>query len=222
LPSIGAVEKRNEGLSSTVSLRDIADVLIHEPFTLSRRTGAIEEEAAVQTNDAGDTERFRSGRREKSSVEPISLSDLESPEVLAIVRAWNKWRGFHGLPRRETLQPRDLGRFAANASLVHVVDDGADYEFRIIGDAHLQAYGTNFTGLHMRDVISAAPKFGRLLKASYDLVRSTGRPYAFRGIVGYDAPDARFSWFETCYLPFGSGAAEVDYILNAASYTPRR
>jgi hypothetical protein len=175
----------------------------------------------MQLVRSSGSETYRAGEREKSSVEAISLSDLECPEVLAIVHAWNKWRGFHAFPTRESLDPRDLGRFAANASIVRALDNGADYEFRVIGDAHVRAYGTNFTGMRMRDVIAAAPKFGRLLKASYDLVRTTGRAYAFRGIVGYDAPEARFSWFETCYLPFGPGRGDVDHILNAASYTTR-
>ena len=175
----------------------------------------------MEAGTFGSVEATGFRRGEKSSVEPISLSDIESDEVGTIVGAWQKWRGFHALPVREALVPRDLGRFMAHVSLVRVVDDGADYEFRIIGDAHLQAYATNYTGRHVRDVCESAPKFGRLLKASYDLVRTTGRPYAFRGIVGYDAPDARFSWFETCYLPFGPGREAVDYIMNAASYTLR-
>ncbi len=153
-------------------------------------------------------------------MEPIALSDVETPEVRAILRAWNKWRGFHAMPPREGLVPRDLGRFMANVSVVHVLE-GEDYEFRIIGDAQIRAYGSNFTGMRMRDVIAVAPKFGKLLKASYDLVRTTGRPYAFRGVVGYDAPDAHFSSFETCYLPFGSGPHLVNYIMNAASYALR-
>jgi hypothetical protein len=180
-----------------------------------------EAEATVELETVGGAKSVKFARLEKSSVEAISLSDLETREVREVVGAWKKWRGFHALPAREALVPRDLGRYMANVSLVHVIDDGADYEFRIIGDAHLQAYGTNFTGLRMRDVCASAPKFGKLLKASFDLVRTTGRPYAFRGAVGYDAPDARFSWFETCYLPFGASLSDVAYIVNAASYRPR-
>lgn len=168
-----------------------------------------------------DTGRHDAGRRDKSSVEPIAMSDLESPEVRAIEHAWQKWRGFHAMPPRESLVPRDLGRYMMNVSLVRVLDDGEDYEFRIIGDAHLRAYGSTFMGKYMRDVIAIAPRFGRLLKASFDLVRTTGRPYAFHGVVGYDAPDTRFSSFETCYLPFGAGQNAVTDILNAASYSLR-
>ena len=157
---------------------------------------------------------------EKSSVEAIALADVESAEVATVVAAWNKWRGLHAMPVRDRLIPRDLGRAAAHISLARVVDDGEDYEFRIIGDAHVQAYGTSYQNKSVRDVIAASPRFGKQLKASYDLVRTTGRAYAFRGLIGRDAPDTVFVWFETCYLPFGGD--DVDHILNAAVYAPKK
>jgi hypothetical protein len=94
-----------------------------------------------------------------------------------------------------------------------------DNEFRIIGDAHVQAYGTSYQNKRVSDVIAAEPRFGKQLKAAYDLVCITKRPYAFRGTLGYEIQDAHFAWYETCYLPFGAG--EVDHILNAAVYTHR-
>ena len=84
----------------------------------------------------------------------------------------------------------------------------------------MRAYGTSYQNKFLSDVIAASPRFGKQLKASYDLVRTTGRVYAFRGLIGRDAPDAAFAWFETCYLPFGADSV-VDHILNAAIYAPR-
>jgi hypothetical protein len=155
---------------------------------------------------------------EKTSVDAIALADIESVEVATIVAAWNKWRGLHVMPPRERLAPNAFGRAAAHTSLARVV--GEDYEFRIIGDAHVRAYGTSYQNKLVSDVIAASPRFGKQLKASYDLVRTTGRAYAFRGLIGRDAPDAGFAWFETCYLPFGTDSV-VDHILNAAVYAPR-
>jgi len=164
---------------------------------------------------------MQDSRDGKSSIEPIDLADVVSGEVQTIVRAWRKWRGFRALPAREDASLHDLGRTLANISLLEVLDGGQDYAFRVIGDAHRQAYQSDYTGRHMRDVIAVAPRFGRLLKASCDLVRTTARAYAFRGFVGRDAPDAEFSRFETCYLPLGPSRADVTHIMNAAAYTMR-
>lgn len=156
---------------------------------------------------------------ERTSVEAIALADIESPEVATIAAAWQKWRGLHAMPSREKLSLRDLGRAAMHVSLARLV--GEDYEFRIIGDAHVQAYGTDFVGKRVSDVVAAAPEFGSRLKTSYDLVRTTGSACAYRGAIGMDIPNARFVRFETCYLPLGDSSGVVDHVLNAAVYTPR-
>jgi hypothetical protein len=152
------------------------------------------------------------------SVQMIEVRDVESGPLLTVVAAWRKWRGIHAMPTREQLAMRDLGLATRHISLARVVDGGEDYELRIIGDAHVQAYGaSNYLNRRVSEVIEAAPRFGRQLKSSYDYVRTTGRGIAFRGTLGMST-GAQFSWFETCYLPFGK--QEVDHIVNAAVYLP--
>jgi hypothetical protein len=158
---------------------------------------------------------------ERSSVVPIAFADIESERVRAVYEAWLRWRGARPMPTRNEISLRDLGNAAANISLVHAMPQQSDYEFRVIGDAHIQAYGVNFQGRRMSDALRFSPRHGKILKASYDMVCAMRRPYAFRGVVGRDAPKARFVRFETCYLPLGPSPDEVDYVINAAFYTPR-
>lgn len=113
------------------------------------------------------------------------------------------------------------GNAAANISLVRVLPDRNDYEFRVIGDAHIQAYGFNFQSRRMSEAVAMAPRFGKILKASYDMVCAMRRPYAFRGLIGCDIPELRFVRFETCYLPFGPSPDEADHVMNVAVYEPR-
>ncbi|HEY2033762.1 MAG TPA: hypothetical protein VGH02_08760 [Rhizomicrobium sp.] len=152
---------------------------------------------------------------------PIAFSDIESGRVRTVYEAWDRWRGARTMPTRNEIVMRDLGNAAANVSLVHVLPQENDYEFRVIGAAHIQAYDLNFQGKRMSDALALSPRFGKILKSSYDMVCAMRRPYAFRGVVGRDAPNARFVRFETCYLPFGPSPDKVDYVMNAAFYTPR-
>ncbi|HEX3674314.1 MAG TPA: hypothetical protein VHU87_08590 [Rhizomicrobium sp.] len=154
-----------------------------------------------------------------ASVALIPFAELESPVLQNVFAAWQEWRGSGAMPPREKLSLRRLGNALKYISLARVLDDGVDYEFRTIGDAHVQAYGTSYQHRRVSDVITASPKFGRRLKGSYDLVRKSGCAYAFRSEIGWDAPDKRFVLFETCYLPLGAG--RVDHILNAAVYAPQ-
>jgi hypothetical protein len=158
---------------------------------------------------------------EKSSVIPIAFEQIESERVRAVYNAWLRWRGARPMPTRDEIALRDLGNAAANISLVHAMPRENDYEFRVIGDAHIQAYGFSFQGKRMSDALEFSPRYAKILKSTYDMVCAMRRPYAFRGVIGRDAPNARFVRFETCYLPLGPSPDEVDYVINAAFYTPR-
>ncbi|HSN38865.1 MAG TPA: PAS domain-containing protein [Burkholderiales bacterium] len=165
--------------------------------------------------------RFEEPLPEKSSVVPIAFSAIESERVRTVYTAWTHWRGARAMPTRNEIIMRDLGNAAANISLVHALPQENDYEFRVIGAAHVQAYNLNLQGKRISDALAVSSRFGKILKSSYDMVCAMRRPYAFRGIVGQDAPRTRFVRFETCYLPFGPSPDKVDYVMNAAFYTPR-
>jgi len=157
---------------------------------------------------------------QKTSVSAIGLADIMCAETSALVQAWKKWRGWHAMPSYRAWIESDLGRNVEHASIARVVDGGHDYEFEFIGDAHVRAYGTNHLGQRVSDVARLSPRFGKQLKASYDLVRISGHPHAFQGAIGAEDSSARFVWFETAYLPFGASGS-VDCILNAAVYQLR-
>jgi hypothetical protein len=157
---------------------------------------------------------------QKTSVSTVDLADIRCTETSALVQAWNKWRGWHAMPAYRAWIEADLGGDLEHASMARVVDGDHDYEFEFIGDAHVRAYGINHQGRRISDIARLSPRFGKQLKASYDLVRISGHPHAFQGAIGAEDSSARFVWFETAYLPFGAPGA-VDCILNAAVYRLR-
>lgn len=153
----------------------------------------------------------------RTAVESIGLADVVSVEAGTLVQAWKKWRGWHAMPTYQAWADAQLGRFIDHASVARVIDDGRDYEFEFIGDAHMRAYGVNHQGRRISDLEKNSPRFAKQLRAAYDFVRISGRPQAFQGTIGADLAPSRFSWFETAYLPL-SIFGRVGYILNAASY----
>jgi hypothetical protein len=52
-------------------------------------------------------------------------------------------------------------------------------------------------------------------------VRTTGDPFAVRGWIGKDVPDARFVYHESVFLPFGDDGETVDHELIVSVYVPR-
>jgi hypothetical protein len=162
----------------------------------------------------------RSPPKQNAAVSVIGLSDIMCIQTIAIVHAWKKWRGWRAMPASKALLRACLGAHAQHASVARVIEDGRDYEFKYIGEAHVRAYGANHQGRRVSDIARLSPRFGRQLKASYDLVRISGRPQAFQGVLDSDNAGPRFVWFETVYLPFGEQGA-IDCILNAAVYQLR-
>ncbi|MEJ1970805.1 MAG: PAS domain-containing protein [Rhizomicrobium sp.] len=158
---------------------------------------------------------------EKTPIAEIRPGELESPDLRAIYAIWCENRGGRSMPQREEVMPRPLGRLVRNVSLVKVLADAADYEFRVIGDVHVQAYGANAQGLKFSDLIASNPDFGNVLKASYDLVCARRAPVAFRGFMGREMTQARFDWLETIYMPLRDAEGGVAYVMNASVYVPR-
>ncbi|MEI9991380.1 MAG: PAS domain-containing protein [Rhizomicrobium sp.] len=158
---------------------------------------------------------------DKSSVYVVSLDELDN----AVVRTGaNYWRGLKGgrkLPARSQLKPRDMSAILRNVVLVKVIDGGKDYEYRITGDAHVQAYGLTFKDLRVSQVKAAAPEFGRMMHSLYEHVRSTADPFAVRGWVGRELPDAHFVYYESAFLPLAEDGETVDHILVVSIYVPK-
>jgi hypothetical protein len=157
---------------------------------------------------------------DKTVIVPTAPAQFESPEIHGVYRIWAEKRGERAMPTREELLPRPLARYLRNISLVRVIPETQDYEMRIIGDAHAEAYGWTSQGLKLSRMRPSAPEMVDMLKDSYELVRTFRLPIGFRGILGRDLTQAKFDWFETLYLPLGHDGV-VDHVLNASVYRPK-
>jgi len=157
---------------------------------------------------------------EMSSVHVLSLDELENDIVRAGVNYWRALRSGRSFPPRSHLSPRDMAGILRNIVLVRIIDGGRDYEFRIVGDAHVQGYGIDFNRMRNSDIERIAPQHGTLMRVLYEHVRNTGEPLAFRGWVGREVKDALFVYHESAFLPLGEQADAVDHILVVSIYVP--
>ena len=170
-------------------------------------------QAGLKTRRASDK------KPESSSIEIVSLQTLDSGPVSFAVRYWTGLRGARNFPPRNELSPRDMAPFLRNIVLLRVIDGGSDYEYRIVGDAFVQAFGADFRGTRLSAVEITNPDYGRAARATYEHVRVTGHPFALRGVVSPSTPSL-FSYHETAFLPLGTEAT-VDHLLVATAFTPR-
>ena len=158
---------------------------------------------------------------EISSVHVLSLDELENDIVRTGVSYWRALRGGRSFPPRSPLSPRDMAGVLRNIVLVRIIDGGRDYEFRIVGDAHVQGYGIDFNRMRNSDIERIAPEHGAQMRVLYEHVRNTGQPLAFRGWVGREVKDALFVYHESAFLPLGETGDTVDHILVVSIYVPK-
>lgn len=157
----------------------------------------------------------------ESSGEIVVLEALAAVQVQAGIAHWRRLKGARRFPARDEIRPRDLGGLLRNIILARVIDGGADYEYRIVGDALVQGFNENFAGRKLSSIIADAPKFGLGLRMLYEMVRGSGEPLGYRGWVGRDMKGAEFVYHENAVLPFGLHPDTVDHIMIVSIIVPR-
>lgn len=158
---------------------------------------------------------------EKSSVTRVTPAELSSGMIRDVFAVWNERRANRLMPARENIVPHGIARHLKHVSLMRAIPESEDYEFRIIGDAHVRAYGTRHQGKHLSDLMAEAPGFALALKKSLDKVVSSRAPLAFCGVIGRDLGEARFITLESVFLPIGDSDERVDHIIVVSIYVPR-
>jgi hypothetical protein len=150
----------------------------------------------------------------------IAPEDARNPFVRMGVAYWRSLCGQRKFPAHGELTLRGMAPFMTYIVIIAVIDGGADYEFRYVGDAQRQAFKTYFKGMRVTQIEAAAPELGGLLRSVYDLVRSAGVPFAVRGRVDHEPAGSMFLYHETVFLPLGTSDDAVDHLLIAGVQIP--
>ncbi len=149
-----------------------------------------------------------------------TIEEAKSPSVKIATRYWQSLRGQRRFPGRDDLTLRGMAAILPYSVIIGVIDDGADYEYRYVGDAQRQAYKTYFKGMRLSQIEIVVPELGDVLRGAYELLRSTGTPFLLRGKADYEVIDSRRRFHETALLPLGVSDAAVDHILVVGVQVP--
>jgi hypothetical protein len=149
----------------------------------------------------------------------IELDGVENPAVRAGVAYWRQISGGRKFPSRADLRPRQFVTILRNVSLLRVLG-GGDYEYRIVGDAHVVAHGFSMQGLKLSEIGQYAPGYDALLKQIYDPVAERGFAFAIRGWLLRGEKKQQYLHTESAFLPLGPDDEHVDHVLNFSVYVP--
>ncbi len=158
------------------------------------------------------------GPRKRTS-KCIPLAEVDSAILLDGIALWRNLSNGRKFPSRNDITPRSLKTLLRNTTLVRVVDGGADYEFRIVGDAYVLAHGVSFQGKRWSETAHLLTGYQDYVKPIYDRIVREAEPVATRGWINRGAGSTGHVYSEYVFLPLGD--TEVDHILVFAVYIRR-
>lgn len=151
----------------------------------------------------------------------IEIEAIGSPIVRQGVDYWRDLKGARSYPARSDVRPRALAPLLRNVVLLRLVEGGQDYEFRIVGDAHVISHGYSMQGQRLSDVDKYSPGYGAVLKSLYDRAVRRRDVYAFRGWLERSDANKPYMYSESVFMPMGPDETVIDHVLNISVYTPR-
>jgi hypothetical protein len=149
------------------------------------------------------------------------IEEVTTPPVKLGAAYWQSLRGHRKFPARSELTLRGMARFLSHVIIIRVEDNGADYEYRYVGETQRQAYGIPLKGIRLSQIEAAAPQLGVLLRCVYEQVRSTAKTLVIRGRALSASADERPQFQETVWMPLGDSDTCVDHLLMVGVQVPR-
>lgn len=141
----------------------------------------------------------------------IAKRDIRSPLVRRGFDYWLMKRGDRPYPARQEIRPGEIRSLLPNVILVGVVDGGCDYEFRVVGDANVQANGFSFQGWRASQLRQKLqPGYTENMFTLYNWVRTNGKAVAIRGRLAHVGRS--YIPFESITMPLGPDGKTVDHL----------
>jgi hypothetical protein len=158
---------------------------------------------------------------ESETRDVVPLDNLNDPTLSEGLAYWRGLRGERKFPSRTDVTMRGLGKLLSNTVLIRVLEGGKDYEFRIVGNAAVQAHGISAQGFLLSELCQAQNPVAIKRKVYYDTVAHNGTPIAVSGMIVPDGRKGERMLNSAIILPLGDNAAVVDFLLVFTVFSGR-
>jgi hypothetical protein len=150
-----------------------------------------------------------------TTFEWLTPDTVAAAPLRAGVAWWRSARANRPYPARQDMHPRQMRGLLPYMSLVRVVDDGADFEHRIVGDVMVRAFSVQIQNRRFSEIAGDAPDFIARCYSLFRLAVETAAPVAWRSIAGFDNATIVITHGEVILLPLGR--TKVDHVLALGS-----
>jgi hypothetical protein len=149
----------------------------------------------------------------------LTIDEMQSDVLLQAHAIWLEACRGRLFPSREDMGPRMLAPFLRNVTLFQILDEGQDFEYRVMGDAAVVAWGQSFQGMRRADLNGLEAGMGDIVCRLCRSVARQRAPIFMRGVLQKEMLDACNQ--ETLFLPLGITDGAVDHLLSIGVYLPR-
>jgi hypothetical protein len=148
-----------------------------------------------------------------TNIEWIPPDAVQHAPLCAAAAYWNRLRGDRSWPSREELSFRDMARLAPYMSLVRVIDDGADFEHRVVGDHMVCAFSVPIQNRRFSDIAVDAPGLIEISFQVFRKVLETRAPVAVRLETDHGGAEMVYARAVNIHFPLGRTEDCIDHIV---------
>ena len=150
----------------------------------------------------------------------ISTEELRTEPVQYCWNYWSLLRAGRPYPRRSEISPREMAPILRNVAIFAALENGAQFEPRIIGDFFVHRHGASSDNA-LESFEQEHPGFSLALRRVFLHVAKSQEPIALRGSAQLSPDGSPTPWgtliHETLCLPLGEPGVAISHILLCAS-----
>jgi hypothetical protein len=125
---------------------------------------------------------------------------------------WQQKCAGRAMPRRADIDPVEIPSHLGDVFMLDVLQDGADFRYRLIGTRIVHGMGRDATGRTVSELYRRQPDVAAKLCALFSRPVIEKRPIFARGRIFWNpARDVRH--FEAAYLPLAEDGEKVNIVL---------
>jgi len=147
----------------------------------------------------------------------VRLDEIASPIIHEGLAYWRSKCAGRPFPSRADINPAEIKRLLPNVILARMIDDGRDYEFRIVGEATVTAHGFNSLNTRVSDLDKHVRGYTAMMMDLFGRIRRSGRPFAAKGTLVH--LDRGFKQYESLYMPLGPDEKTIDHMIAFTDYS---
>lgn len=145
------------------------------------------------------------------------VAEPRTPALRRLLAYWDARRGTAFAPSRHAIDPSALKTDLPNLFMLDVLQDGADYRYRLVGTEVVAFSGRDVTGRTFSELYGDEPPVLAQALAIFRKVLSTRGPVYAQGQVFWLA-DRGYREFEAGYFPLSRDGTHIDIILCEVSF----